>query len=124
MLHFKLDENCDPRWREPLEHAGHDVSTAADEGLQGAEDRAIGEVCRTENRCLITADLDFAQILDYPPAKYSGLIILRHTHPSLAGMQSLIRQIAVAVTSESPVGRLWIVEPGRVRIHQTESEGS
>ena len=25
-MHFKLDENADPRWRLPLEHAGHFVS--------------------------------------------------------------------------------------------------
>lgn len=37
-LRFKLDENADPRWREPLERSGHRVSTAAEESLQGSED--------------------------------------------------------------------------------------
>ena len=118
MLRFKLDENADPRWREPLAQAGYEVSTVAEESFRGAEDEVVAEVCQKEKRCLITADLDFAQILDYPPEKYVGLIILRHPHPTLAGMARLIRQIVAALSNESPVGRLWIVEPGRIRIHE------
>ena len=119
MLRFKLDENADPRWREPLVQLGYTVSTVAEESLQGAADEVLAEVCQKEELCLITADLDFAQILDYPPEKYAGLIILRHPRPTLTGMARLVRQIAVAPSSnESPVGRLWIVEPGRIRIHE------
>lgn len=121
-ISFKLDENADPRWREPLVQAGYEVSTVAEETLQGAEDEVVAEVCQKEVRCLITADLDFAQIIDYPPEKYAGLIILRHPHPTLAGMARLIRQIVAALPNESPVGRLWIVEPGRIRIHGSSQE--
>ena len=56
MLQFKLDENIDPRWRESLEQAGHDVSTVAEESLQGAEDGSVVEACRKKELCLITAD--------------------------------------------------------------------
>lgn len=117
-LRFKLDENADPRWRHPLEERGHQVSTAAEESLQGAEDGALAEVCRTLGLCLVTADLDFSGILDYPPEQYSGLIVLRHPRPTLKGMLGLVQQVAAAVDQESPVGRLWIVEPGRIRIHE------
>jgi len=123
---FKLDENGDPRWREPLIQAGYTVSTVAEEGLRGATDDVIAAACLSEQLCLITAHLDFAQILDYSPEKYAGLIVLRHPHPTLAGMVGLIRQIVAALPNESPVGRLWIVEPGRIRIHdpRPENEGS
>ena len=121
-LRFKLDENADPRWREPLVEAGHDVSTAAEQSLVGAGDREIAALCRAEKRCLVTVDLGFAQILDYPPQEYAGLVVLRHPRPTLAGMRDLVRLLAVAVERESPVGKLWIVEPGRLRIHQETSE--
>jgi predicted nuclease of predicted toxin-antitoxin system len=117
-LRFKFDENLDARWRVPLEEAGHQVSTVAEESLEGADDRTIAETCRSLELCLVTADLDFSQILEYPPERYAGLIALRHPYPTLARMQALVRQVAVAVTRESPVGRLWIVEPGRIRIHE------
>ena len=67
MLRFKLDENLDPRWREPLEKAGNEVSTIADEGLQGVDDDGLATVCRKKGVCLITPDLDFAQTIQYPP---------------------------------------------------------
>jgi predicted nuclease of predicted toxin-antitoxin system len=124
MLCFKLDENADPRWREPLTLAGYEVSTVAEESLQGAEDEVVAETCQAEGRCLITVALDFAQVLYYLPENYVGIIVLRHPHPTLTGMTKLIRQIVTALSSESPVGRLWIVEPGRIRIHEPFSEGN
>lgn len=122
-MHFKLDENADPRWREPLVQAGYLVSTVAEESLRGEEDEVIAEVCRKESLCLITADLDFAQILNYPPEQYVGLVVLRHPRPTLAGMVKLIHQVVLALSrGESPTGHLWIVEPGRIRIHASLSE--
>ena len=117
MLRFKLDENADPRWREPLEAAGNEVSTVADEGLQGTDDQALATVCREGGFCLVTADLDFAQTIEYPPSEYHGLVVLRHPKPTLAAMRRLIEQVVTATRDESPAGRLWIVEPGRIRIH-------
>ena len=102
---------------------GHEVSTAADEGLKGAPDHSVAEVCRREGKVLITADLGFGQIIDYPPDRYPGLVVLRHPHPTLSGMEYLLRQVVAAIQTESPVGRLWIVEPGRIRVHDvTEAE--
>lgn len=82
-MRFKLDENVDLRCRELLAAGGHDVATVAEEHLGGAEDADVAERCLEEGRCLITADQDFAQIVDYPPEKYAGLIVLRHPRPTL-----------------------------------------
>lgn len=116
-LHFKFDENLDPRWREPLEKAGHTVSTAGEENLLGSDDPVIADVCRREKFCLVTADLDFSQILNYPPERYNGILVLRHPKPTLAGMKNLIQEIVVTLHRESPTGRLWIIEPGRIRFY-------
>ncbi|MBI4964171.1 MAG: DUF5615 family PIN-like protein [Desulfomonile tiedjei] len=116
-MRFKLDENADQRWRTPLEEAGHHVSTVAEEGLQGEKDPVLAQTCKDLGLCLITVDLGFAQILEYRPNEYPGIIVLRHPSPSLAGMRELISQVATALKTRSPQGRLWIVEPGRIRIH-------
>ncbi len=71
-MHFKFDENSDPRWRQPLEHAGHRVSTVSEEGLHGADDSAIAQTCQSQTLCLLTADLHFAQTLQYPPEHTPG----------------------------------------------------
>jgi predicted nuclease of predicted toxin-antitoxin system len=117
-LRFKLDENLSPEGSVLLEAAGHEVTTVRQESLGGAPDEDIAEACRREGRCLITADEDFAQIVEYPPEEYSGIIVLWHPHPNLSRMADLLRQVVAFVQKESPVGRLWIVEPGRVRVHE------
>lgn len=117
-MHFKLDENADPRWRVPLEDAGNTVSTVAEEKLRGETDATIAAVCRSLDMCLLTLDVDFAQTTAYPPAEYSGIIVLRHPRPTLKSMLGLVHQIVAMLRRESPHGRLWIVEPGRIRIHE------
>ena len=115
---FKLDENVSRDWSDPLRTAGHDVATVSDQALRGATDPDLAEACRREGRCLLTTDDGFAQILDYPPERYPGLVVLRHPKPTLLGMKNLVVQIAGALEGESPAGRLWIVEPGRIRVHE------
>jgi hypothetical protein len=46
------------------------------------------------------------------------LIVLRYPQPTLAKMLDLVRQVAFTVSHKSQAGRLWIVEPGRIRIHE------
>lgn len=116
-MRFKLDENADPRWREPLLAAGHHADSVADEQLGGADDPIVAAACQADGRCLITADVGFGQILEYPPGKFAGIVVLRHPRPTISGMLALIRALVSAVQRESPVGRLWIVEPGRIRVH-------
>jgi predicted nuclease of predicted toxin-antitoxin system len=116
MAAFKLDENLSPGLRVVFDRAGLDVATVGDQGLQGATDERVSEACRREGRCLVTADQDFAQILLYPPSSYAGIIVLRDPRPSLVRLENLVRQVISALQRESVEGRLWIVEPGRIRI--------
>lgn len=68
---------------------------------------------RDERRCLVTFDLDFADTRRYPPAEFSGLVILRLRHRT---MPRQIERITHIVSSgEELAGRLWIVEDDRVR---------
>ena len=117
-MHLKLDENANPRWRSPLEHAGHSVSTISEEVLAGSDDAVVAKVCLENRFTLVTVDQGFAQIIHYPPDRYSGIIVLRHPKPTLAGMKILIEQIAEALKRQNPAGELWIVEPGRIRIYR------
>lgn len=115
---FKLDENLSAALKLPLLADGHDVATVAEQSLRGASDSKIAAACKQESRCLITADEDFAQILSYPPEEYAGIVVLWHPRPTLQRLEQLVRQVVIALKSETPVGRLWIVEPGRIRIHE------
>src|SRR5436190_1527827 len=47
-------------------------STVYDQGLRGHDDGDIADVCRREQRALVTLDLDFSDVRVYPPAHYPG----------------------------------------------------
>ena len=122
-MKFKLDENIGTRGQELLRNAGHDVETVRAEGLGGASDETIFEVCQTEQRTLITLDHDFGQVLRFPPETSHGIVLLELS--SRANPDALLARLKefLALLKTRSLGKeLWIVEPGRVRMHQHRSE--
>jgi predicted nuclease of predicted toxin-antitoxin system len=122
-MDFKLDENLGRRWQQQLAAAGHAVSTVAEQDLSGSPDHVIGDVCRLEQRCLVTLDLDFANPLQFAPAEHAGIVVLRpppKTTPT--DLDHLIDVLSQALETRSVTGRLWIVQPGRIREYQSPDD--
>lgn len=122
-MKLKLDENIGRCGLELLKAAGHDVTTVREQGLGGAEDAVRFQVCAEEGRALITLDHDFGQVLRFPPESTSGIVILEL--PPRADPDALLARLRDFLTllKLRPLGReLWIVEPGRVRIHQQNAD--
>ncbi len=118
-MKLKLDENLGVRGKHVLDAAGHDACTVAAQKLTAADDRHLIEICRLEGRALVTLDVDFANPLVYPPADYAGIAVIRlPKRPTAADLQAGLETLVRALNAESLTGRLWIVERGRVRIHQ------
>jgi predicted nuclease of predicted toxin-antitoxin system len=61
-MRFKVDENLPPDTKALLEELGHDVLTVWDQQIRGAKDPRLAEVCRAEQRILLTFDLSFGDI--------------------------------------------------------------
>jgi len=121
-MRIKLDENADARLATFLKRAGHDTNPVQEQGLCGTEDEALYEVCKVEGRILVSLDLDFSNIIRFPPEGTPGLVVLRGPNQLFPTMRILVETLVDALNRESPAGRLWIVEPGRLRIHE-EAEG-
>jgi predicted nuclease of predicted toxin-antitoxin system len=115
---LKLDENIGRRGLEFLKTSGHDVRTVREQDLQGVSDQNLFEVCAAEGRALITLDRDFGEVLRFPPEKGAGIIILDvGPRASVQGIVDRLRDFLAVLVATPVAGALWIVEPGRVRIH-------
>ena len=96
--------------------------TVRDEGLGGATDKSVFDVCGNERRALITLDHDSGQVLRFPPELSSGVVILEL--PPRATREALLQRLweLLAVMETRPLAdELWTVEPGWVRIHQRKA---
>ena len=117
-MRLKLDENIDERLALLLRDAGHDTSTVREQGLHGTVDPDLYNHTVAEGLILVTLDLDFSNVLRYPPEPTPGLVVLRGPDDLFPTVKILVQTLIHALTSETPAGRLWIVEPSRIRIHE------
>ena len=118
MISFKLDENLPPVIGDFLRASGHDVMTVYEQGLRSCSDPVVLGACQAEGRALMSLDLDFSNILQFPPENYSGLIVLRLHKPGPRAILSLLRRLLPHFSVVPVVGRLWIVDERRIRIHR------
>lgn len=120
-MKFKLDENLSVEVAKLIKSYHHDVPTVFDEKLNGQPDAEIFKKCIGEARCLITLDLDFADVTRFNPKKNHGIIVIRlPKNSSHSYLISMIKQTLEAVKTMEVTSQLWVIEPGRIRIHQTE----
>jgi len=91
-----------------LQSAGYDAVTVAEQKLPGNSDALVIQVCRQEERILVTLDLDFADIQTYPPEEFPGIMVLRVSRQDKPYLISVFRR-AIPLMAKEPVDhRLWI----------------
>jgi predicted nuclease of predicted toxin-antitoxin system len=115
---LKTDENLPQSAAATLISLGFDAISVFDQGLRGAPDARIAEVCRQESRVLVTLDLDFSDIRAYPPDTTAGIIVLRVGSQDARNIDACLRRIAPLFRSEHVRQRLWIVDETTVRIRE------
>jgi predicted nuclease of predicted toxin-antitoxin system len=87
-----------------------------DVGLRGKGDAEVFEFAQRENRLLITCDMGFSNILNFPPANNHGILVVRI--PDRESIDTLNREVlrAVQEVGENLSRHLAIVEIGKVRL--------
>lgn len=115
-MRFKLDENLPVEAADLLRRAGHDALSVLNQSLGGEADRRIVELCRDERRILVTLDLDFGDVRNYPPGESHGLIVLRTRQQDKAHIIEILDRIIPLLEGEDLARKLWVVDEKRIRV--------
>lgn len=115
-MKFLLDANIPYSLKEVFP-TKHDVTHVRDLNLANAKDQEIAKFAKKNKAVIVSRDLDFANINNFPPENYHGILILRL--PYFYNAQNIKRVfrnfISKIEESEIPKSTI-IVEEGRWRI--------
>ncbi len=118
-MKLKLDENVDLRVVTFLRLAGHDVETVSSQGLTSAPDVELINVCRQEERCLVTADRGFGNRMRFNPSEYAGIVVIRLTsRANFAEWKEAIETLILGLEQAEVFGKLWIIRQGAIQEYQ------
>jgi hypothetical protein len=117
-VRFLIDADLPRSIKRLLEDHGHEATDVRDIGLGGAPDAEIASYAQRSGCCLVTGDFGFADLRNYPPGDYAGLVVL--SPPRGASAARILELMAVVLQrpdlERQLSGRLAIVEPGRIRL--------
>jgi hypothetical protein len=75
-----------------------------------------------EQRAIVTLDRDFSNPLIFNPSDYPGISVLRLPRKATPRhLLDAIRTLIGALELDTLAGELWIVEIGRIRLHQRDN---
>jgi predicted nuclease of predicted toxin-antitoxin system len=117
---FKLDENFGRSIQQLIREKGHDCKTVREEGLLGSPASQVLEAAVAEQRILVTMDHDFGNVFAYPPERAFGIAVINPpSRSSLDLIRWLVLALLEALKNREIYRRLWIIEPGRIREHES-----
>ena len=93
-----------------------DAVDVRDVGLRGNSNAEVFEYAQQEDRLLITCDMGFSNILNFPPSENYGILVVRV--PDNESIHTFNHEVLRAVQEvwENLVHHLAIVEIGKVRL--------
>ncbi len=115
-LRFLTDEDVPRSTARVLRDAGFDAVDVRDVGLRGKSDADVFAYAQKEARILITCDMGFSNILNYPPSQVHGMMVVRV--PDSEPIDIFNREVLKAVqeVGEHLLHHLAIIEVGKVRL--------
>lgn len=120
-MRFLVDANLPTNVSERLRAGGHDVLDVR-RSVPPLRDEQIYAQARAEQRVILTRDLDFGNLLRYPPAGTAGIVVLRVSEMTAAEIVELVGEFVRAHHERELVDTLVILEPFRVRFRRAGRE--
>jgi predicted nuclease of predicted toxin-antitoxin system len=121
-IKLKLDENFSPNLTFVFHKAGFDTHSVLEENLSGEPDTVIYQQCLEENRCLITFDTDFCNILRFPANTTAGIIVIRpYRRITLPDVREFANIVVELLKKNNPTNCLWILDSNKLRIRRPDT---
>jgi predicted nuclease of predicted toxin-antitoxin system len=112
---FLVDMPLSPELAVWLRERGHLADHASAIGLHNAKDQQIIEVARQQNRIIITADLDYPQLLAISRAQDPGVILFRGGSYKEQEMLRLLQRVLELTSEEKLHHAVTVVDKVRIR---------
>jgi predicted nuclease of predicted toxin-antitoxin system len=122
-LKIKLDENLPTALAERLRGLGHDVETVHEEAMEGERDERIWNSAQSEERFLITQDLDFSDARKFAPGSHFGLLLVRLREPGRLALTISVGEVFASHNVSGWAGCFIVLTERKLRILRPGSTG-
>src|SRR5688572_19986133 len=112
-MRFLIDADLPRSTAKLVERFGHTAINVRDVGLGDADDAKIAAKAQADQLCVLTGDFGFADVRNYPPHDYLGLVVFELPRHATAAAILTIAQKLLEQHELLPKlpGRLAIVSP-------------
>ena len=117
-MKIKLDENLPAQLENSLSALGHDVQTVPEEGLAGHVDADIWSAANSEQRFLLTQDLDFSNVKAFVPGTHAGILLIRMRAPGRLALVKTVTRVFETENVESWSGCFVVLTERKLRIRR------
>lgn len=104
-----------------LRAQGHEVITLKELNQADAEDSQVLSLAQSLDAVLVTNDKGFGNILMYPPAQYSGIILLRMTAANQQRVHRILLDFLKTHNREALRGARVVIDTHTYRIRKRVS---
>lgn len=119
MARFLVDENLPRSLATELIASGHEATHVRDVGLRGKPDREIIAYAVANTLTLISADVDFCDVREYPLGSHSGIVVVRlREEETIAERKRVVVRVVSRLMETELFGSLIVIDPGGVRVRR------
>lgn len=117
-MRFLADMGVDVRIVQRLREGGHEAVHLREQGLHRLPDEAVFEKAATENRVLLTFDLDFGEVLALSGGRAVSVILFRLHNTRTPHVLERLRQVLEESQQPLTEGAIVVVEESRHRVRR------
>jgi len=117
-MNVKLDENMPASLADALRALGHDVETVPGEGLAGAPDVEVLHAAWTEERFLITQDIEFSAAAASIAGRRPGVLLVRLRRPGRRALADRVARVFRHEDVASWAGATVVLSETKIRIRR------